>query len=131
MRKYNGNIIGLTATAEKLGNKCLDLLPVPALSECDTVSLWKGEGADCQCDFIIRFDLYLSVLANSNSEESKWMTAGICFLSLVYGGGGGVEATETLNDLRHPPNILQHEGAYKIRNLPQTGTYQTSSTQLV
>ena len=38
MRKYNGNIIHLTATAVKLGNKCSDLLPVHALSECDTVS---------------------------------------------------------------------------------------------
>ena len=38
MRKYNGNIIDLTATAAKLGNKCSDLLPVHALSECDTVS---------------------------------------------------------------------------------------------
>ena len=38
MRKYKGNIIGLTATAAKPGNKCLDLLPVCALSECDTVS---------------------------------------------------------------------------------------------
>ena len=53
-----------------------------------------------QCDFIIRFDLYLSGLANSNSEKSKWMTAGMCFLSLVYRGGGG-EATESLNDLSH------------------------------
>ena len=38
------------------------------------------------------------MFANSNPEESKWMAAGICFLSLLYGGG---EATESLNDLRH------------------------------
>ena len=38
MRKYKGNIIGLTATAATLANKCSDLLPVRALSECDTVS---------------------------------------------------------------------------------------------
>ena len=39
MRKYNGyNIIDLTSTAVKLGNKCSDLLPVHALLECDTVS---------------------------------------------------------------------------------------------
>ena len=39
------------------------------------------------------------MFANSNSEKSKWMAPGICFLSLLYGGGG--EATESLNDLRH------------------------------
>ena len=89
MRKYNGNIIGLTATAAKLGSKCSDLLPVRELSECDTVSLWKGEGVSSQFDVFIKFDLYLSVFAYSNSEESKWMTAGIRFLSMLYGGGGG------------------------------------------
>ena len=69
MRKYNGNIIGLTATAAKPGNKYSDLLPVCALSECDTVPYPCGEGIEglgLQCDFIIRFDLYLSVLSNSN-----------------------------------------------------------------
>ena len=44
MRKYNVNIIGLTATVAKLGNKCSDLLPVCALSECDTVSYPYGMG---------------------------------------------------------------------------------------
>ena len=38
MRKYNGNLIGLTATAAKLGNKCSGLLPVRAQSEYHTVS---------------------------------------------------------------------------------------------
>ena len=34
MRKYNGNII----------DKCSDLFPVHALSECDTVSYPYGKG---------------------------------------------------------------------------------------
>ena len=44
MRKYNGKISDITATAEKLGNKCSDLLPVHVLSECDTVSYPHGKG---------------------------------------------------------------------------------------
>ena len=44
MRNYNGKIIDITATAAKLGNKCLDLLPVHALSECDTVTYPYGKG---------------------------------------------------------------------------------------
>ena len=67
MRKYDGNIIGLATTAVKLGNKCSDLLPVRELSECDTVSIWKGEGVCSQFYVIIKFDLYLSVFINSNS----------------------------------------------------------------
>ena len=44
MRKYNGKIIDITATAAKLGNKCSDLLPVHTLSECDTVLYPYGKG---------------------------------------------------------------------------------------
>ena len=52
----------------------------------------RMERGRCQSQFdvIIRFDLDLSVFANSNSEESKWMVAGIYFLLLLYGGGDGV-----------------------------------------
>ena len=67
-------------------------------------------------NLMLKLDLDLSVFADSNSEEGKWMTAGICFLSLLYGGN----ATESLNHLRYrifsnakePPKI-------KI-NLPPT-----------
>ena len=45
----------------------------------------------------LKLDLDLSVFADSNSEEGKWMAAGICFLSLLYGGN----AMESLNDLRY------------------------------
>ena len=117
MRKYNGNIIGLTATAAKLGNTCSDLLPVRALFRMrhGIVSVWEGEGVSRQCDFIIRFDLYLSVLANSNSVESKWMTVGIFFLSLVYGGGGGGGGER---QRRHLPYILGYKSHPRIRRTP-------------
>ena len=44
MKKYNGKISDITATAAKLGYKCSDILPVHALSECDTVSYPYGKG---------------------------------------------------------------------------------------
>ena len=44
MRKYNGKIIDITEKAAMLGNKCSDLLPVHALSECDIVSYPYGKG---------------------------------------------------------------------------------------
>ena len=44
MRKYNGKIIDAAATEAKIGNKCSYLLPVHALSECDTVSYPYGKG---------------------------------------------------------------------------------------
>ena len=47
MRKYNGKIIDIRATVTELGNKCSDILPVHALSGCDTVSYPYGKGR-CQ-----------------------------------------------------------------------------------
>ena len=44
MRKYNGKIIYITATAALLGNKCSDLLPVHAFSEYDTILYPYGKG---------------------------------------------------------------------------------------
>ena len=44
MRKYDGKVIDITATAAKLRYKCSDLLPVHALSECDRVSYPYGKG---------------------------------------------------------------------------------------
>ena len=86
MRKYNGKIIDITATVAKLGNKCSDILPVHALSGCDTVSYPYGKGKVSVINLMLKLDLDLSVFADSNSEEGKWMAAGICFLSLLYGG---------------------------------------------
>ena len=78
MRKYNGKSIYITATVTKLGNKCSDLFPVQALSECDTVLYPYGKDVST-VNLMSKFDLDLSVLADSNSEESEWMVAGICF----------------------------------------------------
>ena len=86
MRKYNGKIIDITATVAKLVNKCSDILPVHALSGCDTVSYPYGQGKVSVVNLMLKLDLDLSVFADSNSEEGKWMAAGICLLSLLYGG---------------------------------------------
>ena len=99
MRKYNGNIIHLIATAAKLGNKCSDLLPVHAESYIidnhiclNCLSRGKCEpsigcyykvrsGFKCVCKFKFKMD------------------ANCCCMG--GGGGGWVKATESLNDLRH------------------------------
>ena len=82
MRKYNGKIIDITTTLAKLGNKCSDILPVHVLSGCDTVSYPYGKGKVPVVNLMLKRDLGLSAFAESNSEEGKWMAAGICFLSL-------------------------------------------------
>ena len=114
MRKYNGKIIDITTTVAKLGNKCSDILRVHALSGCDTVSYPYGKGM--VVNLMLKLDLDLSVFADSNSEEGKWMAAGICFLSLLYWGN----ATESLNDLRYRIFSNTKESQKKQKNLPPT-----------
>ena len=85
MKKYYDKIIDITATVAKLGNKCSDLLPLHPLSGCDTLSFPYGKGRVSAINLMLMLDLDLSVFTD-NSEESKWMAVGICFLSLLYGG---------------------------------------------
>ena len=44
MKEFDGKIIDIKATAEKLGDKCLHLLATHALSGCDSVSYPFGKG---------------------------------------------------------------------------------------
>ena len=43
MKKYDGKVFDIKATALKLGDKCFDLLAVRALSGCDTVSYFGSQ----------------------------------------------------------------------------------------
>ena len=55
--RYNGNIIAITATVAKLGNKCSDLLSVHARSGCDTVSYLYGKVKMSTANLMLKFDL--------------------------------------------------------------------------
>ena len=44
MKKRDGSIININATAEKLGDKCKCLLPLHSLTGCDSVSYLFGKG---------------------------------------------------------------------------------------
>ena len=74
-----------------------------------------GEDVCSQFDVIIKFVLYLSVFAYSNSEESKWMTARIRFISMLYGGG-----TESLNCCWLPTPMTLASGGVRCYRLWST-----------
>ena len=44
MKKHDGSIISINATAEKLGDKCKCLLPLHSLTGCNSVSYLFGKG---------------------------------------------------------------------------------------
>ncbi|CAM1319304.1 Uncharacterised protein g7168 [Pycnogonum litorale] len=115
MRKYDGKVIDITATASKLGDKCFDLLAVHALSGCDTVSYPFGKGKVSALNLMLKLDLNLHVFTEPDAEEVDWMKAGIDFLSYLYCG----KIMESLNNLRYTL-FSRKKDPPKIQTLPPT-----------
>ena len=84
MRKYNGGSIDNKTRVTKLENKCSDSLSVQAHSVCDTVSYPYGKWKVSAVNLMLRFDLDLSVFADSNSEESQWMDSSGNLIYFLY-----------------------------------------------
>jgi len=95
MKKYDGNVIDIKATALNLGDKCFDLLAVHALSGCDTVSYPFGKGKISALNLLPKLDLNLQVFTEPAAEEVDWMKAEIDFLSYLYCG----KIMESLNTI--------------------------------
>ena len=68
MRKYDGKVIDIEATALKLGDKCFDLSVVHALSVCDTVSYPFGKGEISAINMLLILDLNLGVFTDPEAE---------------------------------------------------------------
>ena len=60
-----------TATVTKLENKCSNIFPLHTLSGCDTISYPCGKGKVSAVNLMIKYDLDLSMFADSNSEENE------------------------------------------------------------
>ena len=115
MRKYDGKVIDINATALKLGDKCFDLLAVHALSGCDTVSYPFGKGKVSALNLLLDLDLNLQVFTEPDADEVDWIKAGIDFLSYLYCG----KIMESLNDLRFTL-FSKKKDPPKIKSLPPT-----------
>jgi len=115
MRKYDGKLIDITATALKLGDKCFDLLAVHALSGCDTVSYPFGKGKISALNLLLELDLNLRVFTEPDAEEQDWVKAGIDFLSYLYCG----KLVDSLNNLRYTL-FSKKKDPPKIKSLPPT-----------
>jgi predicted aminopeptidase len=71
MKKYNGKVIDINATAAKVGDKCYDLLAVHALSGCDTVSYPFGKGKTSAVNLMLKLDLNLRMFSDSAAQEHE------------------------------------------------------------
>jgi hypothetical protein len=94
MKKYNGKVININATAAKVGDKCYDLLAVLALSCCDTVSYLGKKSA---VNLMLKLDLNLRMFSDSAAQKHEWMRVGMEFLSYLYNGN----IVESLSNLRY------------------------------
>jgi hypothetical protein len=115
MKKYNGKVIDINATAYKLGDKSFDLIGVHALSGCDTVSYPFGKGKVSAVNLMLKLDLKLQVFAEPGAESDEWMTAGMNFLSYLY----SAKTVESLSTLRFAI-FSKKKDPPKIKSLPPT-----------
>lgn len=115
MKKYDGKIIDIKATAEKLGEKCLDLLATHALSGCDSVSYPFGKGKVTAINLVLNSKVTLREFANPLAPEEVWIKEGLCFISSLYGGTGST----SLANLRYSIFSKKKEPP-KVKSLPPT-----------
>ena len=70
LRPCDGKVIDITTTTQRLGPKSRDLLSLPALTGCDTVSYPYHRGkATAVKVFLSRDDLSLNVICEQDTSE--------------------------------------------------------------
>ena len=114
MRKSDGRVIDINATAEKLGPKSLQLLAVNALTGCDTVSYLFGKRQAVSA--MLKHEVCLDVLGEHEANIHDVLTAGRKFISVLYKER---TACTSMNRLRHAI-FVSTKNTPKIKTLPPT-----------
>ena len=99
MEKWDGTVLDIRATVDKLGGKCGQLPGMYALSGCDTVSYSYGKGKKSTLKVLMNNDIdgLQDVLGEPEiSQEQLKATAGAFFIALY-----GQNKTYSLNTTRY------------------------------
>ena len=115
MKKHDGQIININDTVKKLGDKCQALLPLHAITGCDSVSYPFGKGKVTAVNLLLKKDLQLTALCDSNANEDDILKAGTHFLVQLYGG----DKESDLSTLRYHI-FSKNKDPPKIKSLPPT-----------
>jgi hypothetical protein len=118
MRKSDGRVIDINATAQKLGHKSLQLLAVHAITGCDTVGYLFGKGKADAVSIMMKHEVGLEVLGEQDSNTSDVITAGHKFMSILYKEKQS-HTTTSMNELRHAI-FVSRKDTPKIKSLPPT-----------
>ena len=85
MKKYDGTVINISETASRLGSKCITLLPLHALTGCDTVSYPFGKGKISAANFLLKSDINLDAMCHSDTPDDTIIELGSMVLLYLYG----------------------------------------------
>ena len=117
MRKFDGTVIDITATARKLGNKSLQLLPLHVITGCDTVSYPFGKGKVSAINVMMKHDnLDLTPVGQPNTSEEVLMETGRRLFCLLY----GVKICTTMAEVCHMLFTTKREKCSNLHSLPPT-----------
>ena len=116
MRKSDGRVVDITATAEKLGCKYFQLLAVHAITGCDTVSYFFGKGKVSAVSIMMKHDIDLEIIGIPDAELSDVIAAGRKFISILY---KEKVSTTSMNKIRYTI-FRSKRDTPKIKSLPPT-----------
>ncbi|MES9884700.1 MAG: hypothetical protein ABW185_27970 [Sedimenticola sp.] len=116
MKKGDGRVIDINATAEKLGAKSSQLLALHALSGCDTVSYLFGKGKTSAVTLMLKNEVGLELLGEEDTSSENLLTIGHRFVGLLYKAKA---PPASMNDLRHSI-FVSKRSTPKIKSLPPT-----------
>ena len=110
------SIIDINATALKLGDKCLQLLPLHAATGCDSVSYAFGKGKVAAVKLLLKSDdLGLNILGETKTPGPDIVQVGSKLFAELY----GAKAPTTMNKLRYKL-FSKSPDVPNIRSLPPT-----------
>ena len=111
MKRFDGK-----STVMVLGDKCVQLLPMHAITGCDTVSYTFGKGKMSSLKVIMDSDhLEIELFGESNATISDVMCTGCRIVGRLY----GATCDTTMNALRYK-TCSTRLNVRRLKSLPQT-----------
>ena len=115
MKKQDGCIININKSVEKLDNKCKDILPLHALTGCDSVSYTFEKGKITAINLLIKSNLSLEDMCVLGTSEAEIVCVETEFLVELYGG----KSRSNLNSVRYEL-FSKKVNPPQIKSLPPT-----------
>ena len=86
LERWDGSVLDINATCANLGQKCLQLLGMHALSGCDTTSYPYGKGKVTALNTMISGNYQgLATVGDVGTTQAELMTAAMSFFIALYG----------------------------------------------